>query len=235
MTDPLSGHPFSDCEIQSILPKSLKSMNINITIEGVDGKDARQQLLNFLGAGQEGLILPPPEGWSQALTERLNKTDIDPIVVQGKPYEEPKVNSPEYLAAQSEITEKQPAEEQPKKKRRTQAEIAAEREALEHQSKTGLTSTDDNEPDTSQEPAGPVSPEETTVEEPVKADEPASAITAEDLTKKAVELGRAGKRDEVLKTLEEKFGGATIAKKDGKPQLQPEQYQAVMDAFNGIG
>lgn len=178
---------------------------IEIKIEAANGADARQQMLDLLGINGQ-------------LTATVKGSDL----VAAQPLAELAKTGIE--AQNSTVEETKPTEEAPKKKRRTQAEINAEREALEAASKAGEeqpageeAAGTDNEPDTSQEPAGPV------------------AVTAEDLTKKAVELGRAGKRDAVLKTLEEQFGGATIAKKDGKPQLAPEQYQAVMDAFNAIG
>ena len=119
-----------------------------------------------------------------------------------------------------DTTEEVAKPEQPTRKRRSQAEIKAE-----SSEQTPPTDTVQEEPAKEEVPA---------TDEPVK-DETSTAVTAEDLTKKCVELGRAGKRDAVLAMFEEKFDGATISKKDGKPQLTADQYEAVMAELNAIG
>jgi hypothetical protein len=123
------------------------------------------------------------------------------------------------------VTDIKEVEETPKpetttRKRRSKAEIEAEALAAN----TG-----------SEEPPASTENVETPVEEtPVAEEAGGVAVTAEDLTKKCVELGRNGKRDLVLAVFEGQFGGATISKKDGKPQLTAEQYPAVMEALNAI-
>lgn len=109
--------------------------------------------------------------------------------------------------------------EQATRKRRSKAEIEAEAAAL-------AANTGSEEP--------PASTENATTPEETPAAEDEAAVTAEDLTKKCVELGREGKRDAVLAVFETQFGGATISKKDGKPQLTADQYPAVMEALNAI-
>lgn len=115
--------------------------------------------------------------------------------------------------------EETPKPEQPTRTRRSKAQIEAEAKAL-------AANTGAEEP--------PASTENVPAPEETAEEQGEAAITAEDLTKKCVELGRDGKRDAVLAVFETQFGGATISKKDGKPQLTAEQYPAVMEALNAI-
>jgi hypothetical protein len=70
-------------------------------------------------------------------------------------------------------------------------------------------------------------------EEPAKEEPKASTITKEMLQEKAVNLIRNGKKAEVTETIK-KFGADSISQADKNP-VKPEDYAALMDAFNAIG
>lgn len=181
-------------------------MSINITIEAANGADARQQMLDLLGI----------KTGSPALVATINSEDLK-VALDRTTKSMEAVIVPLSQTDEAASTEEAPKPEQTTRKRRSKAEIEAEALAKN----TG----------TEEPPASEATVEEETAPEEAKE----VAITAEDLTKKAVELGRNGHRDKLMAVLETEFGGATISKKDGKPQLTPEQYPAVMEAFNAIG
>lgn len=181
-------------------------MSIKIEIEAANGADARQQMLDLLGINL---------GNSASPVVKQTKDEID-----AKVHEMATAVKEHYEDTQRlEALRNEEKPEQTPRKRRTRAEIEAANTGVE-------------EPPAAETNAQPA--EEETEKKPAE-EEIGSSVTAEDLTKKAVELGRAGHRDKVLAVLADQFGGATIAKKDGKPTLAVEQYQAVMDAFNAIG
>jgi len=226
MSDNLSGHPFSDCRIQYIFrnavpeKQTIKNMSIKIEFEAANGADLRKEMLDLLGIS----------GTAATVIERadvLMKPNLDfvfPEEVQENMKKAQELDAKlNAVAAQEEA----PKPEQTTRKRRTKAEIEAEA-AL-----TANTGTE--EPPAAAENTKAVSEDDGIT--PILDDEKTDvvpAVTAEDLTKKCVELGRAGKRDAVLGVFESQFGGATISKKDGKPQLTADQYSAVMDALNAL-
>jgi hypothetical protein len=163
---------------------------------------------------------------------RKEMLDLLGIGAINEPRKEQFINQEIFDQIASQKEEASTPEEAPKtepttRTRRSKAQIAAEEAAL-------AANTGSEEPPASTENVAVEDSSASTenVEETPAVEE--TKVTAEDLTNKAVELGRNGKRDEVFAVLAEKFGGATIAKKDGKPQLTPEQYPAVMEAFNAI-
>lgn len=103
------------------------------------------------------------------------------------------------------------------KKRRTKAEIEAEAKAI-----TPAAEETNNEPDTSQATSGTVEPE-TAAE---------TTVTKEDLQKKAVELGRVGKK-ELCRAVLQKFGADSISTADKNP-LKVELYAEVLAQFNEL-
>lgn len=107
--------------------------------------------------------------------------------------------------------------EQPKTKRRTKAEIEAEKNAIEsgQQKVQEMVET--------QQAAEAKAPEETT---------DATTVTVDDLKKKAVELGRVGKR-ELCRAVLQKYDAESISTPDKTP-LKPEYYAAVLDEFNNL-
>ena len=178
---------------------------IEIKFEGATGAEIRKEMMNLLGLNNYFVGIDPAVPGQDKSTE---VTTENGVVTDVKIKEE---------IAPDET----PKPEQTTRKRRTAAEV-----------KAAETVKEETPADTVKEeaPAEEVKPEEA----PATDAEPA-AVTAEDLTRKCVELGRAGKREDVLNVLETSFGGATIAKKDGKPQLTVDQYEAVMEALNAIG
>lgn len=107
------------------------------------------------------------------------------------------------------------------KKRRTKVEIEAEKLALENANAI---------PD-----GGDKAPEETKPTEETKTPEDTTdvtTVTVDDLKKKAVELGRVGKR-ELCRAVLQKFDAESISTPDKTP-LKPEHYAAVLDEFNKL-
>jgi hypothetical protein len=147
----------------------------------------------------------------QALMELLGGT----IQIESKP---------EISIKDEKITENFDAlktEEGQPRKRQTKAEktLAAAKPAIEEQ--LGTTNIQD----------GPTI--EQANEEESETKQPVSAITKEMLQEKAVNLIRNGKKAEVTETIK-KFGADSISQADKNP-VKPEDYAALMDAFNAIG
>ena len=185
-------------------------MSIKIEFEAATGADLRKEMLDLLGIGQ-GFI-----GIDVARTgqdKSVIATVEDGVVTKVE----------DVSPVETTKAEEAPKPEQSTRKRRSKAEIEAEA-AL-------AASTGTEEPPAS---TGNATPEDDGITPIEGQDDTVSTITAEDLTKKCVELGRGGKRDAVLAVFESQFGGATISKKDGKPQLTADQYPAVMEALNAI-
>lgn len=108
--------------------------------------------------------------------------------------------------------------EAPKTTRRTKAQIEAEKLAAEKANET---------------PAAETAPEESKPEE-TKPEEtnPETTVTKEDLQKKAVELGRVGKK-ELCRAVLQKHGADSISTADKNP-LKVELYATVLNEFNKL-
>lgn len=156
---------------------------IKIEINAETGTEARNALLELLGL----------TGQSQVIA---NIASPGLIIVDDPKPEVTGEQAKEFVA---EIS----------KKRRTKAEIEAEKEIK--------------------------APEETKPTEETKAPEEntdAATVTVDDLKKKAVELGRVGKR-ELCRAVLQKFDAESISTPDKTP-LKPEHYSAVLDEFNKL-
>lgn len=101
------------------------------------------------------------------------------------------------------------------KKRRTKAEIEAEKLAAENAN--AIPDGGDNAPE-----------QQNTIVKELDA----ATVTVDDLKKKAVELGRVGKR-ELCRAVLQKFDAESISTPDKTP-LKPEHYAAVLDEFNKL-
>jgi len=158
---------------------------INITIDCATGAEAREQLMALLGATDGPFTEIAIKDEKIAKNFEIPKTEV--------------------------VKEEIPAG----KKRRTKAEIEAE--------KNGAPAADE------------IVPEGADIQEeaPVKEEPKASAITKEMLQEKAVNLIRNGKKAEVTETIK-KFGADSISQADKNP-VKTEDYAALMDAFNAIG
>lgn len=159
-----------------------KKTMINITIEGESASDVRKQIQELLG------LIPATEN----------------------PIKDEKI-AENFAGSETQVSEtEKPAEEIPAKKRRSRAEIDAEK----------------NTP--------PASVEEKVaddIEASIEA-EKTSSVTKEMLQNKAVELIRLNKKPEVVALLK-KFGADSIAQ-DNKNPLKVEDYSAVMDELNKL-
>lgn len=163
---------------------------IKIEINAETGSEARNALLELLGL----------TGQSQVIT---NIASPGMIIVDDPKLEATTEQAKEFVA---EIS----------KKRRTKAEIEAEKLALENANSI---------PD-----GGDTAPEQQNTPAPETTD--ASTITVDDLKKKAVDLGRVGKR-ELCRAVLQKFDAESISTPDKTP-LKPEHYAAVLDEFNKL-
>lgn len=180
-------------------------MSIKIEFEAATGADLRKEMLDLLGIGQ-GFIGVDISRAGQ--DKSVIATVEDGVVTDVKEVETP-------------AADETPKPDQPTRTRRSKAQIEAETKAL-------AANTGTEEPPASTENVEVSDTTEALAQDNVEQ----NGVTAEDLTKKCVELGREGKRNGVIKLFETQFGGATISKKDGKPQLTAEQYPAVMEALN---
>ncbi|MFA6087431.1 hypothetical protein [Mucilaginibacter sp.] len=191
---------------------------ITINFGATTGADLRKEMLDLLGITVGN---PAVKQTKEEIDAKVHET----AVLLKEAYDD----TQRLEASRTEATkgEEAPKPEQPTRKRRSKAEIEAEAAlAANTEAEAALAAnTGTEEPPASTENVETPAAEEQTGE---------ATITAEDLTKKCVELGRGGKRDAVLAVFESQFGGATISKKDGKPQLTAEQYPAVMEALNAI-
>lgn len=185
---------------------------IKIEFEAATGADLRKEMLDLLGIGQ-GFIGIDVARTGQA--KSVIATVEDGVVTKLE----------DVSPVETTKAEEAPKPEQPIRKRRSKAEIEAGALAA---------NTGTEEPPASTENVDTPAEDNDQAQTLAQDNAEQNAITAEDLTKKCVELGRGGKRDAVLAIFESQFGGATISKKDGKPQLTADQYPAVMEALNAI-
>lgn len=116
-------------------------------------------------------------------------------------------------------TQESPAPEE-KKKRKTKAELEAEKQAATLQ--PGVVETSQIEPEKSLEP-----------ETPAANTDKEDAVTVEMVQQKAIELGRVGKR-ELCRGVLQTFGAESISAKGSDKPLKPEDYAAVLEAFNAL-
>lgn len=167
---------------------------IKIEINAESGSEARGALLELLGL----------TGQSQVITNIASPGMI--IIDDPKP----------------EVTTEQAKEfiVETIKKRRTKAEIEAERLAAENTN--AIPDGGDNAPEQ----------QNTVVKETAQETTDATTVTVDDLKKKAVELGRVGKR-ELCRAVLQKFDAESISTPDKTP-LKPEHYAAVLDEFNKL-
>lgn len=158
---------------------------IKIELEFATGAEARQALTELLG------------------TTTVKAEDLKIRIGDEKPAEN-------FEAPKMEV--EKPAEENVTKKRRTRAEIEAEKAAGQQivEEATGVSEIKSE-------------PEENKV----------SAVTKEMLQEKAVNLIRNSKKEKVVEVLKS-FGADSIAQADKNP-LKVEDYTTVMDELNKIG
>lgn len=161
---------------------------IKIELEFATGKEARQALEDLLGV-------------SGSLVATLKTSDLPQETV-------PAVDVQEQVSTE-------PAPEMTTgKKRRTKAEIEAEKTPVVATETPAETSADDVA--------------ETTLQD----NKEQSAVTVKDLQTKAVELGRVGKK-ELCRAVLQKHGADSISTADKKP-LDPALYATVLDEFNKL-
>lgn len=157
----------------------------------------------------------------KALTELLGGTFPSPLAIGDQPKGntefaiEGQKNAENFEAPKMEVVKDEiPAGESTKTKRRTKAEIEAEKNAVPPGSaETQPEGGDDIQGD-----------------EVVKNE--AVVITKEMLQEKAVGLIRNGKKDQVTTTIKS-FGADSISQADKNP-VKLENYAALMDAFNKL-
>jgi hypothetical protein len=153
---------------------------------GAEAREALEQLLGFK---------------SIEVAQRLSISDI-----------KDEKNTKNFEASKTEVVkDERSAEEVPIKKRRTKAEVEAEKSAQ-------------NEPEPSIEQANEGESETKQLKAP--------AVTKEMLQEKAVNLIRNSQKDAVVAVLK-KFGADSIAQADKNP-LKVEDYSAAMDELNKL-
>ena|ERR1700745_1658220 len=168
---------------------------IKIELQFETGAEARQALNELLGHGLTTVIR------GEDLKHQISIKD-------GKIAEN-------FEAPKTEIEkEEKPAEEIPAKKRRTKAEIEAEKKAV----------TDSAEDDIQSNQAETLAQDN---KEQVKA------VTKEMLQEKSVSLIRQNKKEEVVAAIKS-FGADSISQPDKSP-VKSEDYAALMDKLNAIG
>lgn len=167
--------------------KKLKKKMIKIELEFATGAEARQALTQLLG----GTTM------SADTAAALNRSAIrDEQIAEN--FEAPKIEI---------LKDEKPAEETTTKKRRTKAEIEAEKAA---QSEPTIEQANEGE---SEQPK-------------------VSTVTKEMLQEKAVSLIRNGKKEQVTATIKS-FGADSISQVDKNP-VKLEDYPALLDKLNEI-
>lgn len=182
---------------------------ITINFEAATGTDLRKEMLDLLGISDKDTSTTKGLFWEiKPRPEDIEKeaTSVDQTEVQLK-----------------STTEETAKPEQVTRKRRNKAEI-----------ETALAAnTGTEEPPVSIEDASE-NEVNGTVETLIQDNTEQNTITSDDLIRMAVAIGRCGGKDLTLGLLKADFKEATISKKDGKPQLTPEQYPAVAQGFQKI-
>lgn len=149
---------------------------------GIEMREALEQLLNGSLVTTK-IRLPEPAIWVEKIAENFEAPKMEVV---------------------------KPAEETTTKKRRTKAEIEAERLALEKQDGPIIEQAHEGE-----------------TEQPK-----ASTVTKEMLQEKAVSLIRNGKKEQVTATIKS-FGADSISQVDKNP-VKLEDYPALLDKLNEI-
>lgn len=176
---------------------------INITINAETGAEARGALLELLGlAGQLTACVDFTQLKEQ--NAEVQKTFMQVAAI------DPGIIIGNGIHNGSELVETAV------KKRRSKAEIEAEKNAI------------DNGQEKVQEMVEAQTAAETKTEEPAAE----TTVTKEDLQKKAVELGRVGKK-ELCRAVLQKYGADSISTADKNP-LKLELYATVLEEFNKL-